>query len=76
VIAGDMAMYKGTGTINGNGNYKFKLWGVDGDQPEGDGVDRFRIKIWLEDGGGVEDIIYDNGMNTSLGGGQVMIHKG
>jgi hypothetical protein len=38
----DYAMFKGTGTVNGEGVYKFTIWA-------GDGADTFRIKIWRED---------------------------
>ena len=75
IVGSDRAIFKGTGTINRGGEYKFKLWAIDGDQPEGNGVDKFRMKIWLEDEEGFEDVIYDNGMETALGGGQIMIHK-
>jgi hypothetical protein len=57
VTGGDYARYKGVGTINGEGMYKFMLWAGDKDP------DTFRIRIWEEDGFGVETVIYDNGMN-------------
>jgi hypothetical protein len=79
VIAGAKAMYKGTGTINGMGEYKFMLSAIDADINENDsfGVDRFRIKIWDD------TVIYDNQMDdaddadltTEIGGGQIVIHK-
>ena len=45
----------------------------------GEGVDKFRIKIWNE----AEDVIYDNKIGesddsyeaTELGGGSIVIHK-
>ena len=37
---GENAQYKGSGTINGAGNYKFMLWASDKES------DTFRIKIW------------------------------
>jgi len=78
VIAGKKAQYKGFGTINGSGNYRFMLTAIDGDQPGGGGQDKFRIRIW-SDGGG---LVYDNQMNdpdsndptTVLGGGSIQIH--
>lgn len=76
VIGGTSAIFKGSGTINEEGEYKFKLWAVDGEIPEGGEVDKFRIKIWEEDEFGVETVIYDNKEETELGGGQIMIHKG
>ena len=51
VIAGTRAQYKGTGTINGQGEYGFMLTAID------DSLDKFRIKIWdLATSG----IVYDN----------------
>jgi hypothetical protein len=68
VIAGSKAQFKGTGTINGEGVYKFMLTATDGNP------DKFRIKIWYEDTTG-EHIVYDNGSEQSLGGGSIQIHK-
>lgn len=70
VTGSDYAKFKGTGTINGAGNYKFKVWAGDGDP------DTFRIKIWEEDGNGTETVIYDNGTDQAIGGGSVVVHKG
>jgi len=75
VIAGDKAKYKGTGTINGAGEYGFMLTATDGDP------DLFRIKIQDKT---TDTVIYDNKMNsddteydgTELGGGQIIVHKG
>ena len=61
------AMFKGTGTINGIGEYKFIIWAGDGEP------DTFRIKIW-EEVAGVETVIYDNGSAQAIGGGSVIIH--
>ena len=80
VIGGAKAMYKGSGTINGSGDYAFQLSAIDGDQPGGGGVDKFRIKIWDKTTGVV---IYDNKLGapddadptTALGGGNITIHK-
>ncbi|MHA1903975.1 MAG: PKD domain-containing protein [Candidatus Thorarchaeota archaeon] len=76
VIAGPKAMFKGTGTINGDGSYKFMVMAVDGDLSGG--LDKFRIKIWREDEvTGEEFIIYDNGLEgTEIGGGSIKIHNG
>lgn len=79
IIAGSKAMYKGTGTINGEGNYGFMLSAIDG-EIKGDGFDKFRIKIWNKD---TSDIIYDNNIDedeygnpsTVLDSGQIKIHK-
>jgi len=74
VITGsDYAKFKGTGTINGMGDYKFMLWAGDGTGT--DGADTFRIKIWEEDESGNETVIYDNGMDQAIGGGSIVVHK-
>jgi PKD repeat protein len=73
VIAGSMAMYKGTGTINGEGNYGFMITARDGQISGGGGVDKFRIKIWDMDNGDL--IVFDNNADTELSGGQITIHK-
>lgn len=80
VIAGARAQYKGTGTINGAGNYGFMLTAIDGQLPGGGGTDKFRIKIWDK---ATDTMIYDNMLGSSdtndpttvLGGGSIVIHK-
>jgi hypothetical protein len=67
VTGSNYAMFKGTGTINGEGAYKFMIWAGD-DEP-----DTFRIKIWEEDSGG-ETVIYDNGTDQAISGGSIVIH--
>jgi len=69
---GSNAQYKGTGTINGQGEYKFKIWATD--NSDNDDEDTFRIKIWLEEDG-TETVIYDNGKEQALGGGKIQVHK-
>jgi PKD repeat protein len=81
VIAGPKAVFKGNGTINGQGYYGFMLSAIDGQINGGGGADKFRIKIWDTSTGAV---IYDNQMNdpetgnptTILGGGSIVIHRG
>ena len=73
VTGGNFAKFKGDGTINGgydeNGNaYKFMLWAGNGSP------DTFRIKIWSEDDVGNETVVYDNGFDQEISGGQVVIH--
>jgi PKD repeat protein len=63
---GTNAQFKGSGTINGEGNYKFMLWAGDDDP------DTFRIKIWEENG--VETVVYDNGFEQDIDGGSIVIH--
>jgi hypothetical protein len=73
VVAGTRAQYKGTGTLNGGGDYGFLLTAVDGTP------DRFRIKIWHIATGVV---VYDNQRgqddsaepSTELGGGSIVVH--
>jgi PKD domain len=82
VVSGPMAQYKGTGTINGAGNYNFLLTARDGDVAGGGGVDGFRIKITDPVTG---NVIYDNLMSSddtvtsantqAIGGGSIVIHS-
>lgn len=80
VVGGPRAQFKGTGTINGEGNYGFILTAIDGQIPGGGGTDKFRIMIWnIGSGGG---IVYDNQPGapvdgdsaTVIGGGSIVIH--
>jgi len=81
VVAGARAQYKGSGTVNGTGNYGFMLTAIDGQISGGGGTDRFRIKIWDKNNGGA--IVYDNQLSapdgddttTALGGGSIVIHR-
>jgi hypothetical protein len=68
VTGSDYAKYKGVGTINGEGSYKFQIWAGDKES------DTFRIKIWEEDEFGVEIIIYDNGFDQVIEGGNIIVH--
>jgi hypothetical protein len=68
VTGSNFAKFKGEGTINGQGNYKFQIWAGDGSP------DTFRIKIWNEDGGN-EIVVYDNGMDQPIGGGSIVVHN-
>jgi len=68
VTGSDYARFKGTGTINGEGEYKFMVWAGDKEP------DTFRIKIWEEEDE-VEMVIYDNGMDQLIGGGNIVMHK-
>lgn len=61
------AQIKGSGTINGTGDYKFMLRAGDGEP------DTFWIQIW-EEIGGVEVLYYDNGVDQSIGGGSIIVH--
>ena len=82
VVAGPRAQFKGTGTINGGGNYGFMLTAIDGQISGGGGMDKFRIKIWDKDN--FDAVVYDNDLGTDddaplttiLGGGSIVIHTG
>lgn len=79
VVSGSRARYKGTGTINGAGDYGFQLTATDGQVSGGGGTDRIRMKIWDRATGA---LVYDNqagaaddaAASTTLGGGQITIH--
>lgn len=78
-VGGAKAQYKGTGTVNGSGNYGFLLSAVDGKVNGNGGTDMFRIKIWDKL---TNDIVYDNEIgssdgsdpSTSLTSGSIVIH--
>jgi PKD repeat protein/uncharacterized membrane protein YgcG len=78
VIAGPHAKYKGSGTINGIGDYGFMLTATDSNINGVGDSDAFRIKIWDMD----ESIVYDNepssdddaNANTSISGGSIQIY--
>lgn len=81
VVSGARAQYKGEGTINGGGTYKFLLTATDGQVTGGGGTDAFRIKITdLAD-----NVIYDNVPGASekvdeadpqaITRGSIVIHK-
>lgn len=81
VIAGAKAQYKGSGTINGAGDYGFMLTATDSAISGGGSADKFRIKIVEKSSG---TVVYDNqiGANdgadplTEIAGGSIVIHKG
>jgi hypothetical protein len=69
VKGSNQASFKGSGTINGLGDYRFMLWAGDGE------TDTFRIRIWEEDEVTAEEIdIYDNGSDQAINGGSIVIH--
>jgi hypothetical protein len=79
VVSGAKAQYKGSGTINGAGDYGFLLTATDGEVNGGGGQDKFRIKMWDKATGAV---IYDNqkgdaddAETTTVISGSIMIHK-
>jgi hypothetical protein len=80
VVAGPNAKYKGSGTINGDGDYAFMLTAVDGQRNGVGDIDRFRIKIWNKS---TNEVIYDNQMGESddanatdaIEAGSIVIHQ-
>jgi len=83
VVSGYKAQYKGTGTINGSGNYDFTLTAYDGNITGGGGTDKFRIRITGANNGNA--VVFDNrnGAPTdmdvadpqAIAGGSIVIHK-
>ena len=80
VIAGSKAMFKGSGIINGFGNYGFILSAIDADLTPSALIDKFRIKIWDKDNNDI--VVYDNNLDadenadltTEIEGGSIVIH--
>jgi hypothetical protein len=82
VVSGAKAQYKGSGTVNGTGNYGFLLTATDGQLSGGGGTDKFRMKIWEKSTGLV---VYDNRLGSSddidaanpqaISGGSIVVHK-
>lgn len=72
---------KGTGTINGEGDYGFMLSAIDAELTSSTDADLFRIKIWDNNN---DEVVYDNQMGdaddaeltTEVQGGSIKIHKG
>lgn len=78
---GTRAQYKGSGTINGEGDYGFIMTVYDNGEP-GAGVDQLRLKIWDR---ATDTIVYDNRLGESddvdradpqlITSGNIQIHK-
>jgi hypothetical protein len=71
VISTVAAHFQGTGTINGEGLYTFRVTVKDNGAP-GVGVDVFDIKIW--EGADTEADPYHKAKNT-ISGGNIVVHK-
>jgi PKD repeat protein len=77
VVSGAKVRFKGSGTINGAGDFAFLVSAIDG--ALNGSADTFRMKIWDKTTGAV---IYDSEMGrgdgapaiTVLGGGSIVIH--
>jgi len=73
VVSCSKAQYKGSGTINGSGDYGFLITALDGSP------DKFRIKIWDK---ATSATVYDNQMGSSedsnaatdIAGGSIVVH--
>ncbi len=80
VVSGPKAQFKGSGTINGTGDYGFMLTAMDGELNGGGGADKFRIKIWDK---ARDTVVYDDQQgdtdNTDptaeILAGSIVIHK-
>jgi len=57
--SGARVQFKGSGTVNRNGHYRFMLTAIGGRVSGGGGTDKFRIRIWGDSG-----LVYDNQMNA------------
>jgi hypothetical protein len=67
IIIGSQAQFRGTGRVNGGGDYTFLVTATDlsiGDQ--------FRIQIWNRATGG---LVYDNVSHTAISGGNIKLHN-
>ena len=64
VTGSNYARFKGTGTINGEGEYTFMIWAGDRNP------DTFRIKIYNDTG-----VVYDNGVDQAIRGGSIVVHN-
>jgi hypothetical protein len=86
--AAGRAQFKGTGTINGTGNYGFLLTLYDAQASNKGGTDMIRIKIWDNNGA----LVYDTALGLqnvsaisddpsssplqAIEGGSIVIHRG
>lgn len=68
VTGSNCGRFKGSGTINGMGDYRLQFWAGDDDP------DTFRIKMCEEEDLGYETVIHDNGSVQAIGGGSIVIH--
>jgi hypothetical protein len=71
-LSNTQVIFEGVGTLNGEPDYKFRVWAFDGDKAGGQ-PDRFTIRIWTGVGGSFENPTYR--AEGDLGGGQIVVHK-
>lgn len=69
VTGNDTAKFKGTGSIDSEGDYKFSVSAGDG------APDTIRVKIWTEDEFGNELPVYDNGSHQPIDSGSIIVHS-
>lgn len=77
-MSGSKAIYKGTGTVNGEGGYRFLVSVVDAGKSGGE--DTYRIKVWDADSG---TVVFDNqpgaadgtAATTAISQGSIVIHS-
>ena len=69
-VSNNKAMFKGTGTINGEGLYTFRVHATDGDLT-GDQPDAFDIRIWQ----GMDTESNPYRAKNDLAGGSIVIHR-
>lgn len=62
VLAGARTHFRGSGTVNNQPGYKYLLTVLDGQAPNGGGVDKFRLKIWNDKTG---EVFFDNQTGAS-----------
>lgn len=66
-VSGPQGEARGTGKINGAGDYTFRLTVTDSNLG-----DQFRLRIWNRTTGA---LVYDNVSRTTLGGGNIQVHN-
>jgi PKD repeat protein len=83
LVDGDRAEYRGTGKLNGKGDYGIRIVAIDGRRPGVPGVDRLQVTIWDKATG---QVVYDSQAGSapgltnddapaSIGGGAIRIVK-
>jgi len=80
VIVGSRGYLKGSGTINGEGDYGFLVAAIDAQKTDEEDIDKIRIKIWEKASG---HVVYDTQPNapdnaeplTPVEEGSIVIHK-
>jgi PKD repeat protein len=79
IVAGNSAKFKGSGEINGTGNYEFMISAEDGDLNRKKNPDKLHVRIWNKNSG---ETVFDNKTNSGKHGkpateileGSIVIH--